>query len=180
MSFAEAKEEFDRTIGNAIISYRYFIRTLPPEGLFASGGSVTLNGKEFERYEQALAMFHELGAVFFCRMEASLEALINRLGIRGDLFLKKVEETGKFSAKDLEALRSARELRNIFHHGAGDWTLLKNEPQLVRTSPQKEPVLYPDHIERFHFLFTAVGSVLCAAEQGVAPDGRSPTAPARR
>jgi hypothetical protein len=71
MSFAEAKEEFDRTIGNAIISYRYFIRTLPPEGFFASGNSVTLNGKEFERYEQALAMFHELGAVFFCRMEAS-------------------------------------------------------------------------------------------------------------
>jgi hypothetical protein len=160
MSLAEAKEEFDRTIGNAISSYRYFIRTLPPEGLFASCSSVTLNGREFERYEQALAMLRELGSVFFCRMEASLEALINRLGLQGEQFLQKVRDSGEFSADDLEALRTARELRNIFHHGAGDWTLLKNEPKLVRTSPQKEPVLYPDHIERFYSLFTRVGTCL--------------------
>lgn len=160
MSILKAKSEFDRSIGNVIISYRFFSRTLPPEALFKSHSPVRINGTEFERYEQALAMLVELGWASFCRMDACLEALINRVGITPRNLYDYLKASGEFSDKDIDDLRTARELRNIFHHGDGDGALLKNAPKTVRLSPEKQPHLYPEHIENFYSLFNKAGRVL--------------------
>ena len=161
MNVLNAKREFDRSIGNVIIAYRFFSRTLPPEALFESGAPIRLNGTEFERYEQALALLVEAGWAFFCRMDACLEALISRLDVTPSTLLDQLRVSGEFSEEDLNALRTARELRNIYHHGDGDWQLLKNSPRSVRTAPDRQPHLYPEHGEKFHaFLFVKVASFL--------------------
>jgi len=119
-----------------------------------------LNGTEFERYEQALAMLVELGWALFCRMDACLEALAIRVGVKPKNILDRLAASGEFSASDFDALRTARELRNVLHHGDGDWTLLRNIPTAVQTAPDKQPHLYPEHVEKFYLLFRKAGNTL--------------------
>lgn len=160
INFDEAKREFDRSMSNIIITYRFFSRALPPEAIFKEGRPITLNGTEFERYEQALAMLVELGWALFCRMDASVEALIQRIAVQPKSILATLESCPEITPEDIQTYRTARELRNIIHHGDGDAGLLNRPATLVRVAQDKQPHLYPEHVERFHRVFSKAGDCL--------------------
>lgn len=160
MTPLRAKREFDKSMEHVIAAYRFFSQTVPNQALFAAGRPVRIGDFEFERFSQSEAMTVELGWAFFTRCEGCLEALIHRLKKSLREVSEIVEKSGEFSPDELRAWHEARELRNIFHHGDGDGTLLKNRPTRVVSHEDHEPHLFPEHIERFHSLFCRIAECI--------------------
>jgi hypothetical protein len=156
----EAKREFDKSIEHIIAAYRFFVQAVPDEPLFASGRPVRVGKFEFEEFSQAEAMLVELGWAFLTRCEGCLEALVHRLEIRGSDVLGMIKESEEFSSEELDGYEILRELRNIFHHGDGDWKLLSKTPQKVRPSKGSEPHLFPEHIEQFYSLICKIADCI--------------------
>ncbi|HVV48883.1 MAG TPA: hypothetical protein VHO06_04430 [Polyangia bacterium] len=159
MNANDAKRDFDQSIEHVIASYRFFLQAIPTEAMFASG-SVHVGQFSFSRYSQAEAMVVELGWAFFIRLEGCLEALVHRLGIKGADVPGKITAAGELSADELRGYQAARDLRNIYHHGDGDWTLLSKVPTEVRPAADSEPHLLPEHLERFYALFKKIAQSL--------------------
>lgn len=160
MTPSRAKREFDKSMEHVITAYRFFSSALPNEALFAAGRPVRIGKFEFQRFSQAQAMNVELGWAFFTRCEGCLEALTLRLEKKFKDVSDIIQKSGEFTDEELQGWRTARELRNIFHHGDGDWTLLRNRPSTVLPREGHEPHLFPKHIERFHALFNKIAECI--------------------
>ncbi|MBN2130384.1 MAG: hypothetical protein JW741_12850 [Sedimentisphaerales bacterium] len=167
MSSAE-REELARRYLDALehcyVAYRYFASSVPSQAQFANGREVVVGEFHFRKSANAMSMDVELGWAFFTRLEAILEAFISRLGIRlrRDYgLLDYLVERGVDIPDDFaEGLRCYREIRNTLHHGDGDASLLRRQPQFLSLEPGCEPHLMPQHVHRFHQLFTWLGHEL--------------------
>lgn len=156
----EPRQTFEDAVDHIHVAYRFFAACVPRPEQFASGSSVRIGRFEFQEPSQAESMRIELAWAFFTRLDAAFEALTHRLDLTPSAVSERLRESGEFSDEDLLGFKIARELRNIFHHGDGDATLLRNQATEVRPGPGHEPHLNEPHMEQFVALFRRAAEVL--------------------
>ena len=160
-------QELKTAINYTLAVYKYCIAQLPDEVAFTNG-MVQIGQFEFQRFSQVEGYIVELGWAFFVRMEATLEAHINRLEIKGKDIADIVSKATCLTQSEKEGYAVARELRNILHHGDGDPQLLKSAPLKVEIIASHEPHILPFHIENFSVLFAKVGKLMSTHAQNAA------------
>ena len=153
-------EELEKAVNYTHTTYHFFLDLLSRKDAFANGERVCVGKFTFQESSQAHGMMVELGWAFFTRLEAALEAHVNRLSLAGKDVPKIVSESNELSSSEKEGYEIAREIRNILHHGDGDGALLKNKPKHVTSPDGQEPQMYPQDIDDFKALFLKVGRVL--------------------
>lgn len=163
----ESSSELKAALNYALAVYKFCIAQLPEEVAF-SGGSVRVGRFEFQSLSQRQGYEIELGWAFFVRMEAALEAHVNRLGIDGKNVPEIVSKSADLSPVEKTGYATARNLRNILHHGDGDPRLLKAKPREVKVTQGNEPHIFHRQIESFCTLFESVGNVISASAKNAA------------
>lgn len=140
--------------------YCFYLSHLPNGTAFSGGGKIRCGSVEFENQTHLEGYKVELGWAFFVRIEAVLEAHINRLNIKN--VLNVIKNCPSLSQVDKNQYAAARELRNILHDGDGDHHLLRKPPERFNTSEVHEPSVLPEDMHAYAELFLKIAKVLDA------------------
>lgn len=160
MNPRDAKKEFDNATSHIEAAYRFFADCIPRPEQITAAGPLRIGRFEFQKPSQAKSMEVELAWAFFTRFEAAFEALTLRLDLTFKSAYEKLQHSGQLGEEDLRGLRTARELRNIFHHGDGDADLLRKKPGEVQLDAGHEPHLDEQLMDQFVLVFRNAADVL--------------------
>ena len=150
--------EFTRTV------FGVSIASLPRESDLEHG-EVIQQGYHFQAAEQLRAFENELCWAFLTRLDSIFEALWTRLKFAGAAVEAAIANSPDLSTDDKTAFKKLRVLRNVFHHGDGDWNLLKNRGNLPAHEYESEPQLTYEEVDAYAGLYRKLSAILIAKSE---------------
>lgn len=155
------KSDFEKHLEHSRAAYHFAIMSLPdPRKLTAEPLSV--NNFHFTTEDQIESMLIELGWAFYCRYEACLENFIkeHKIPLNRRYTLEQwMRDNGiEIPSEFAGGLEIYRKVRNQLHHDDG------------QNTDDTEIHLYPQHMDKFYYLFIWIASAV-AAKTGATQSG---------
>jgi hypothetical protein len=138
----------------------HLLYALFPKAEDLEAGEVKLAGYPFQDTKQLSAHLNEIGWAFFGRIEATFEALYEKLAIKKEKVEKIVEDSAELSAQEKKLYLSAMELRNALFHGDGDHRLLRKPTIHFQFPESLEPEVSREDMKMYADLFRNIGDLL--------------------
>lgn len=171
-SLDDLEEQFRNALGFSDHVYSLMCSLLPSQDEL-SFGEIKISGYPFQDEHQLNAHKNELGWAFFCRIEATLEAFLERLQCDKKKAIDLLNKSSEVSQDEKDLFKAALELRNVLLHGDGDQRLLRKSLQHLRITDDTEPQITFTDMKCYAELFIKVGSIIRSslqAQQGIQAD----------